>query len=128
MNTLPTVGRFMYALPLLAFGAMHFMNAGALAGMVPIPGGVLWVYVTGLALIAAAIAIMARKKAVLAAQLLGLMLLSFAIGVHLMGVMNAPDQAAMQSSISSMLKDLALAGAAWFMSGHLAESPATPTV
>lgn len=129
MAALSTVGRYLYALPFLVFGSFHFMNASAMAGMVPIPGGVVWVYLTGVAHIAAALAIMSGKMAVLATQLLGLMLLIFAVSIHLMGVINAPDQAAMQASMSSFLKDTALAGAAWFMSGHLApaESDVQPT-
>lgn len=126
MTLLPTVGRYLYALPFLVFGAFHFMNASAMAGMVPIPGGVFWVYLTGLALIAASLAIMSGKMAVLATRLLGLMLLIFAVSIHLMGVINAPDAAAMQSSMSSFLKDTALAGAAWFMSGHVAPTEPAP--
>lgn len=125
MTALPTLGRFLYALPFLVFGSFHFMRGSAMAGMVPIPGGVFWVYLTGIALVAASLAIMSGKKAVLAAQLLGLMLLIFAVGIHLMGVLNAPDAAAQQASMSNLLKDTALAGAAWFMSGHLAPAEAT---
>ena len=125
MNALPTIGRFLYAIPLGIFGLMHFMNAGAMAAMVPVPGGAVWVYVTGAALLAAALAIAVDRQAVLATRLLGVMLLLFAVSIHLMGIMNAPDQAAVQASMSNMLKDTALAGAAWFMSGHL--GPAEPT-
>jgi len=51
MTLLPTAGRFLYALPMAVFGIMHFMNGSAMSGMVPIPGGVFWVYVTGAALV-----------------------------------------------------------------------------
>jgi len=132
MTLLPTAGRFLYALPMAVFGIMHFMNGSAMSGMVPIPGGVFWVYLTGAALVAAAAAIISGKQASLALRLLGLMLLIFAVSIHLVGVLNAPDQMAMQASMSSMLKDTALAGAAWFMSGHVGEAgttegPATAT-
>ncbi len=84
----------------------------AMAGMVPIPGGVIWVYLTGVALLAAATSIIVGKHAVLATQLLGLMLLIFAVSVHLMAVLGG-DQAAM----SMVLKDTALAGGAFILSG-----------
>lgn len=116
MDALPTVGKFLYAIPMAVFGILHFMMAGAMAGMVPsfVPGGVIWVYITGVALIAAAVAILINKHAVLAAQLLGVMLLIFALSIHLVAVMGG-DQAAM----SMVLKDTALAGGAFILSGVL---------
>ena len=102
------------------------MNAGMMAGMVPsfIPGGVLWVYVTGIALLAAAAAIAFDKQAALAAQLLGVMLVIFALTIHLVGLMSAPDEMAMAASMSALLKDTALAGGAFVLSGVLAEGGA----
>jgi len=79
------VGRILYGLPLLVFGLLHFMGAQMMAGMVPafIPGGILWVYITGLALLLAVIAIIANRLTALASLLLGIMLLSFALTIHL---------------------------------------------
>jgi len=118
MNNLPAIGKFMFAIPMGIFGLFHFMSANDMAGMVPsfIPGGVFWVYLTGAALLAAAIAIIIGKKAKMAAQLLGLMLLLFALLIHLVAVMNGSDM-----SMPSLLKDLALAGGAWYMSGQLSD-------
>ncbi|MEP2024305.1 MAG: DoxX family protein [Reichenbachiella sp.] len=119
MNNLPAIGKFMYAIPMAVFGLFHFMNASEMGGMVPsfIPGGVFWVYVTGAALIAAAVAIIIEKKAKLATQLLGLMLLLFALLIHLVSVINGD----MQMGMGSLLKDVALAGGAWYMSGQLSD-------
>ncbi len=118
MNNLPVAGKYMFAIPMAVFGIFHLMNANGMSGMVPsfIPGGVIWVYLTGVALIAAAVAIIIGKRAKMATQLLGLMLLLFAILVHLVAVTNGND-----SSMPSLLKDLALAGGAWYMSGHLSD-------
>jgi uncharacterized membrane protein YphA (DoxX/SURF4 family) len=77
-----------------------------------VPGGVLWVYLTGLALVAASLAIMVGKMAKLASFLLGVLMLVFAFTVHLAAVVGG-DQMAM----GSFLKDMALAGAAFFYSG-----------
>ncbi|MEM7413885.1 MAG: DoxX family protein [Gemmatimonadota bacterium] len=116
MDALPTVGKFLFAIPMAVFGILHFMAAGDMAGMVPsfVPGGVIWVYITGIALIAAAVAIIANKQAVLATQLLGVMLLIFALSIHLVALIGG-DQAAM----ASLLKDTALAGGAFVLSGVL---------
>ena len=119
MDALPKVGRFLYAIPMAGFGALHFMMGEAMAGMVPIPGGVIWVYITGVALLAAATSIIVGKHAVLATQLLGVMLLIFAVSIHLMALIGG-DQAAM----SNMLKDISLAGGAFILSGVLAAEEA----
>ncbi len=113
-----TISRTLFALPMMVFGALHFMNAQAMSAMVPsfVPGGVIWVYLTGLALLAAAVAILANRFAVWASLLLGILLLSFALTVHLPGVMN-PDTMAM--SLPNLLKDTALSGAAFAFAGIL---------
>lgn len=89
-----------------------------MAGAVPewIPGGVIWVYVTGLILLLAGISILINKKASLLSLILAVLLLCFAFMVHLPQVLNG-DQMAM----SSFLKDTALASAALFMSGVLVD-------
>lgn len=113
MKNLSLAGKYMFAIPMILFGVFHFGGAEGMKGMVPIPGGVIWVYVTGVALVAAGVAIIIGKKARLAAQLLGLMLLIFALSIHLPGAIGGNDM-----SMAAFLKDLALAGGAWFMSGH----------
>jgi len=116
MNNLGFIGKLLYALPMAMFGFFHFMSASAMAGMVPsfLPAAEIWVYLTGLALILATVAIIIGKKAKLATQLLGLMLLLFALLMHLPGFINQAQPAA-----AMFLKDTALAGAAFFMSTHL---------
>jgi putative oxidoreductase len=120
MNTLTkTVGKFLFAIPFLVFGVFHFMNLEGMAGMVPdfLPFGQVWVGLTGLALIGASISIMAGKWDFWASFLLGVMLLIFAIFIHLMAVMDGNE-----ASMSSLLKDTALAGAAWLYAGFIAKS------
>ena len=129
-----TVGRFLFAIPFLLFGGMHFAFGGQMADMVPIPLGLLWVYFTGAALIAASISIMIGKKDKLATGLLGLMLVLFAFMVHLPGMTEAQSMAAaaiegsdaaLQAQerasgyMSNILKDLALAGASWMYAGSI---------
>ena len=113
MKGLEFLGKLLYAAPLALFGIFHFMNASSMSGMVPsfLPIQEAWVYLTGLALILAAVAILTGKKAKLATMLLGLMLLLFALLVHMSGFM-----AGNAVSSSMFWKDLALSGAAFFMS------------
>ncbi len=112
MNSLTSAGRYLFAVPFAVFGLMHFFNAGALAGIVPFPGGVFWVYLTGLALILASVSIIIKKQDKLAGLLLGIMLLIFAISIHLVSVINGD-----MMSMSNLLKDVALSGAAFTYSG-----------
>ena len=76
-----------------------------MAGMVPfwLPGGVFWVYLTGQALIAAAISIIAQKKAKLASLLLAAMLAVFILTIHLPGMLGAENDMAMMMSMSGFL-------------------------
>jgi len=104
------VARLLFALPMLMFGVFHFMNAEGMATMAPF-GGVIVVYITGLALVAAAVSIVIKKKAALATLLLGVFLLLTAFTVW------APQLAENEMAMPTMMKDLALAGGAWFMSG-----------
>ncbi len=119
MNSLTNTGRILFALPFAVFGLMHFMAAGDMAGLVPgwVPGGVFWVYLTGLALIAATIAIIAKKHISLAALLLGILMFVFVLTIHLPGVMGGN-----QMSMSGLLKDFALGGAAFMISGLFKDS------
>lgn len=122
MNVLTNqVSRYLYALPFGVFGILHFMNASAMAGMVPIPGGVFWIYLTGLAHLAACISIIIEKKTRLACLLLGVMLLIFVLSIQLPGLIGAEDPQTMQTFMRGFLKDTALAGAAWFIAGNYGE-------
>jgi putative oxidoreductase len=110
-SILTNAGRIVYALIMLVFGSFHLMNGPKMVGMVPgfIPGGVIIVYLTGVALILAGVAIIIKKKMGLAAMLLGIFLLLTALTVHLPGG---------EASMPMLLKDLALAGAAFYISGN----------
>ena len=114
MNVLTTtVARVLFALPFAIFGISHFMNASAMAGVVPawVPGGIAWVYITGLALIAASVSIITKRQGALACKLLALLLASFILTIHL------PALGSSQMAIINLLKDMALAGAALHFAG-----------
>ncbi len=114
MSNLKNVGRIVFAIPFAIFGMMHFMAAGDMAGMVPswVPGGVFWVYVTGMALMAAAISIISKKQIYLASVLLAILMGVFVMTIHLPAILGG-DQMAM----GGMLKDISLAGGALLIAG-----------
>jgi putative oxidoreductase len=111
-----TVARAAFALPFAVFGLFHFLNAQAMAAVVPIPGGVLWVYLTGLALIAGSLGILTGKLGRLAALGLAALLLTFIVTVHLPGLGN-PQMA--QMATMGLLKDVSLLGGALTWAGVL---------
>ncbi len=115
-----TVARYLYAIPFGIFGVIHFINGSDMAGYVPsfIPGGVFWVYLVGVALIAACVSIIIEKYTQLACLLLALLLIIFVLTLHLPGVIGAADDAAMAAAMSSLLKDSALAGGALLLANN----------
>lgn len=115
MNLIASIGRFLFAIPMVIFGVFHFVNTRTLQNVVPsfIPGQTFWVYLTGAALIASGISILIKKRVQLIANLLALMLLVFALFVHLPMALNGDQLAA-----SSLLKDIALAGGALILGNY----------
>src|SRR3989304_6372234 len=104
-----TVAKIIFAIPFIMFGVFHFLKANAMTGYVPsfIPGGVIWVYITGVALLAAGISFILNKYAKLAGILLAVLLLLFIVTIWLPQVANGE-----QAALPSLLKDLGLLGGA----------------
>ena len=101
------LAEIIYALVMGIFGVLHFMNADTMSGMIPefMPAdGKIWIYITGAAFIAAALAIIINKFKTPACYLLALMLLVFVFTLHL--------QPAMDGNPGQLLKDTGLAMAA----------------
>lgn len=115
MSLITNIGRFLFAIPIVIFGVFHFVNTRTLQNVVPsfIPGQTFWVYLTGAALIAAGLSILLKKQVQLTSHLLALMLLIFALFVHLPLALEGEQLAA-----SSLLKDIALAGGAVVLGNH----------
>jgi uncharacterized membrane protein YphA (DoxX/SURF4 family) len=120
------IGWLVFGLCCVMFGAVHFRYAAATATMVPgylPPNQIFWAYATGVAHIAAGLAILSGVLARLAARLLTAMFALFSILVHIPGLIADPG-AHMSWTINAI--NLALIGAAWIVADTLAtgESPA----
>ena len=107
MDMIIKLGRYLLALPMAVFGILNLLKADENVGMVPswLPGGTIWVYLIGLCLIGAAVSIIMKKKGRLAGTLLAILMLIFILTVYLPKLM-AGDQ----TSMTGLLKDLAIAG------------------
>lgn len=108
-------GKYLYIIPIGIFGLMHFASAGEMAQMMPewMPLKTVLIYLTGVALIAATVALIINKKAKLAMTLLAVEILSIMVFIHLAKVIGG-DQMAM----AQVLKDTALAGAALYIASN----------
>jgi putative oxidoreductase len=111
-NPITALSRILFALVMLVFAISHFMNAAAMATVVPawMPLPVIWVYLSGTALTLAALAFIINKKVKLAGYFLGLLLLIYVFVIHLPNVLSGD-----QNSVAMVLKDTGLAAAAFFI-------------
>lgn len=81
-------GRLFLAIPLAVFGTEHLTNTADIASLVPrwFPAHAFWVYLVGIALIAAALSITVQIQSPLAATLLGAMFFSFVLLMDIPGI------------------------------------------
>ncbi len=118
-SLLTRIGVWLFALIIGFFGINHFLNANAMAGMVPkmFPGGVIWLYITGAGFILAAISFLIGKQTKWAGILLALMLLIFVFTIHIPNL-NSEDANLKAMAMSGALKDSAMAAAALMIAGR----------
>jgi uncharacterized membrane protein YphA (DoxX/SURF4 family) len=121
--TIARAGRQAFGLCLPVFGASHFVYARLTASLVPAwlpPGGLFWTYATGLAQIAAGLALLSGIQARLAAALLTLMYALFALLVHTPLILAAPHTG---DNWAELCETLALAGVAWATADSAGRKP-----
>ncbi|MCW5922721.1 MAG: DoxX family membrane protein [Saprospiraceae bacterium] len=121
MNAFLSLGRWLFPVPFAAFGLIHLLNAQVMAdNVVPayMPAKIVWVYLSGLGLIAAAVSMYLGKYDKLAATLLAVFLLFVILMVHLPGAMSGGEGA--QTSVSMVLRDLGMMAGAMIYALHLA--------
>jgi putative oxidoreductase len=109
-----TIARIIFAIPFAVFGLLHLTNADKMAGYVPVPGGAFWVYLTGVAMIAAAASIITGKWTKVACLSLAGLLLVIIVTMQIPGLFN-PQMA--QMAMSGLLKDTSLMGGALLIAG-----------
>src|SRR5258708_30294972 len=90
------VGRSLFAISMVVFGAQHFMYAGFIATLIPawIPLHLFWVYLTGTGMIFAGFCIATGLLASLASMGLGLMFLLWFLLLHAPPLATSPRNAA----------------------------------
>ncbi|TDX01056.1 DoxX family protein [Dinghuibacter silviterrae] len=110
------VGTILFALTIISFAVDHFLYAHEAADYVPawIPGHVFWLYVTGGALMGFGLAILVQFKTRLMATLLGAMILTWFVILHIPRVITA-GPAVMDGEIASAFLALAYGGTAFMI-------------
>ncbi|CAN5515369.1 hypothetical protein BH10BAC6_BH10BAC6_12110 [soil metagenome] len=109
--------RILFMVPFLMLGMQHFLMADKMVGMVPswLPGGIVWIYITGAFDVAAALAIISAIQIRLAGFLLCLLLLIYVAFMHIPSMLSADPTTSMLGMIGVM-KDTGLAGGALLLS------------
>ena len=105
---------------LICFGLYHFMSPENLVGFLPefMPGGKIWIYITGAAFILAGIAFILHKQVKIAGYLLALLLIIFVLPIHLPNYLNSGSPDARQAAFVNLLKDTAIAAFALYLASN----------
>jgi uncharacterized membrane protein len=125
---LTRIGQIAFGICALLFGGAHFFYMNLTAPLVPKwlpPSQLFWGYATGIAQIAAGLAILSGVQARLAATLLTIMYAAFTPLVHLPMLLADP---ANHFIWSENALNLALTGVAWVVADSLSPSTRTPSV
>ena len=121
MNTqsIYRIGVVLYALVIGFFGVNHFLNGTGFQNSIPsfIPYHIFWIYLTGAALIAAAISFLTGKYTRAAGLFLAVFLLIIVLTIHLPAVIRSEGNPIVSISLTNLVKDTGLAGAALMIAG-----------
>jgi len=103
---------YLLAIVLIIFGIYHIKSPYDLVVYVPefLPGGILWVYLTGVAFILVGISFLTNRFVKIAGYILAALLLVFILTIHIPNAMNAGDATYRQIALVNVLKDTALMG------------------
>ena len=111
---------WLLAVVMIIFGIQHFKHPENMLVYVPpyLPGGIVWVYVVGVAFILAGASFIVNRFVSLAGYLLAALLLLFVILVHWPNYRNSGDVEMRQLAFVSLLKDTALAAFAIYIAAN----------
>lgn len=119
-ETISRIAVVILAIVLAIFGVYHLSNPGNLITFIPdfLPGGNIWIYITGIALILAAIAFILHKQVRLAGYLLALLLVVITISFHIPNYLNAGDPDLKTASFIDILQNLSMAAFAMYIASN----------
>jgi uncharacterized membrane protein YphA (DoxX/SURF4 family) len=111
-------GTILFSITIISFGVDHFLYAKAAADYVPswVPYHLFWIYFTGTALLGSGLAVILKIKPAIAATLLGTMIFTWFMILHIPRIIVSPV-AYMGSEITSAFIALAYSGIAFVVAG-----------
>jgi len=111
---------YILALVMAFFGIRHFLYPYELLVKVPdfLPGGIVWVYITGAAFVLAALSFVTNIWVRTAAYLLALLLFTIVFTIHLPNYLETADRTYQQMALTNLLKDSALAAFALYIASN----------
>lgn len=114
-------GPIFYAAPLAAFATEHFTQTKIIASIIPkwIPGHYFWAYFVGACFLAAALSLVTRIQARLAASLLALTFFMFVMLMYVPGTLRHPDNRIFPTIA---LRETSFSGGALALAASLTES------
>lgn len=118
LDKLIRLGPPFYAAPLAAFGTEHFTQTAVIASLVPawIPWPRVWAYFIGACFVAAALSVVTRIQARLAACLLALTFFFFVVLMDIPGWLQDPRD---RFALTLALRELSFSGGALALSASL---------
>lgn len=115
MNAVNILGKYLFGIAFLIYGGYHLVYAEAVTALVPAyVSATAWIYVSGLIMVFAGVAVLIRKKDAIATFLIGLLFLVFAFFLHFPVMMDSGFKDA--EAFVSFLEDLIIAGAGFMYS------------
>ncbi len=122
IDKLILLGPLFYAAPVAAFGTEHFTVTDAVASIMPawIPWHRFWVYFLGTCFIAAALSLVTKIQARLAAILLALTFFLFVVLMHAPSWAQSPRD---RFALAIALRELSFSGGALALAATLADDP-----
>jgi uncharacterized membrane protein YphA (DoxX/SURF4 family) len=118
LGKLIPAGPILFSIPIISFGILHFQLAKEVADYVPswVPFHLFWTYLAGTALIGSGLAIILKIKSGPIAALLGAMLLTWVIILHIPRVIVSPLPY-LGGEVTSTFIALAYSGIAFVIAG-----------
>jgi uncharacterized membrane protein len=114
------VAIFVLSIVMIIFGIQHFTHPYDLVVKVPqvLPGGITWVYITGVAFILTAISFMTNILVRVSGYLLALMLFLFVFTIDWPDYKNTADKTYEYNALISLLKDAAIGAFALYIASN----------
>jgi len=119
-ETISRIAVVILSIVLAVFGIYHLVYPDNMINFIPsfLPGGIVWVYIAGAAIILAALAFLTHKQVRLAGYLLAILLIGIVLTFHLPNYLHAGDPDLKTGKFIDILQDSAIAAFAIYIASN----------